>query len=147
MLGASMQRRNQTKTAYLSPGAPSAGCRVLIVEDEWFLANDLQTALKSVGADVIALVGDIDDARAQLASGGFDVGVIDIKLRGHDAFDLADELRRQGRPFVFATGYSAEVIPARFANAPRWEKPYDPHSLARYVLQLWHDGSQANSTS
>jgi hypothetical protein len=56
-----MQRRNQTKTAYLSAGAPSAACRVLIVEDEWFLANDLQTALKSVGADVVALVGDIDD--------------------------------------------------------------------------------------
>jgi DNA-binding response OmpR family regulator len=127
----------------LRPEAPPAGCRVLIVEDEWFLANDLQTALKSVGADVIALVGDIDDARAQLACGGFDIGVIDIKLRGHNAFDLADELRRQGTPFVFATGYSAEVIPARFANAPRWEKPFDPHLLARYVLQLWRGGSEA----
>ena len=117
-------------------GAAPAECRVLIVEDEWFLASDLQTALNSFGADVIALVGDLDDARAQLAGGGFDVGVIDINLRGHHAFGIADELQRQGIPFVFATGYSAEVIPIRFANVARWEKPFDPHRLAESVMQL-----------
>jgi DNA-binding NtrC family response regulator len=120
---------------------------VLIVEDERLLANDLETALRSLGAEVIALVGDIDDARAQLAAGGFDVGVIDINLRGHNAFDVADDLQRQGIPFVFATGYSAEVLPARFADVARWEKPFDPHELARCVLQLWHDRSQAKRPS
>ena len=112
------------------------GCRVLNVEDEWLLATDLQAALKSFGADVIALVCNFDDARVQLVRGGFDVGIIDINLRGHSALDLADELQRQGIPFVFSTGYSAEVIPARFASVARWEKPYDPNKLARYVSQL-----------
>jgi CheY-like chemotaxis protein len=131
----------------LRPEAPPAVCRVLIVEDEWLLASDLQTILKSLGADVVALVSDIDDARAQLAAGGFDVGVIDINLRGHIAFEVADELQRQGIPFVFATGYGAEEIPARFANVSRWEKPFDQHSLAQYVVQLWHGGSQAKRPS
>jgi DNA-binding NtrC family response regulator len=117
-------------------GAAPAECRVLVVEDEWFLANDLQTALNSLGADVIALAGDVDDARVQLAGGGFDVGVIDINLRGHNAFGLADEMQRQGIPFVFATGYSAEVIPIRFANVARWEKPFDPRMLAQSIMQL-----------
>jgi DNA-binding NtrC family response regulator len=103
---------------------------------------DLEAALKSLGADAIALAGDLCDARAQLARGGFDVGIIDINLRGHDAFGLADELQRQAIPFIFATGYSAEVIPARFANVTRWEKPFDPHTLGRYVLQLWQLGSE-----
>jgi CheY-like chemotaxis protein len=126
----------------MSERAP-ARCRVLIVEDEWFLANDLEAALRSLGAEVTAIVGDIGDARVQLADGRFDVAIIDINLRGCNAFGLADELQRQGIPFVFATGYSAELIPARFANVSRWEKPFDPHVLARYVLQLWHGGSQA----
>jgi DNA-binding NtrC family response regulator len=126
-------------------GAAPAECRVLIVEDEWFLASDLQTALNSFGADVIGLVGDLDDARAQIAGGGFDVGVIDINLRGHHAFCIADELQRQGIPFVFATGYSAEVIPIRFANVARWEKPFDPHSLAQSVMQLCHDRVEAKA--
>jgi DNA-binding NtrC family response regulator len=126
-----------------SPGAPQAGCRVLIVEDEWLLANDLEKALKSFGAEAIALVGDLDDARAQLAGGRFDVGIIDINLRGQNAFGIADELHRQEIPFVFATGYSAEVIPTRFANVTRWEKPFDPHTLVRSVLEIWHRGSEA----
>jgi CheY-like chemotaxis protein len=131
----------------LKPEAPPAVCRVLIVEDEWLLASDLQTILKSLGADVVALVSDIDDARAQLAAGGFDVGVIDIDLQGHNAFDVADELQRQGIPFVFSTVYSAEEIPARFANVTRFEKPFDPQGLAQYVVQLWHGGSQAKRPS
>ena len=129
----------------MSERAP-AKCRVLIVEDEWFLANDLEAALRSLGAEVTAIVGDIGDARVQLADGRFDVAIIDINLRGCNAFGLADELQRQGIPFVFATGYSAELIPARFANVSRWEKPFDPHVLARYVLQLWHGGSPAKKT-
>lgn len=124
-------------------GRPSAGCRVLIVEDEWFLASDLQTALKSVGADVVALVGDLADARAQVAHGGFDVGVIDINLRGHDAFGIADELQRQGKPFLFFTGYSADLIPSRFADVNRVEKPFDSRALAQCVLQLWQSRSEA----
>jgi DNA-binding NtrC family response regulator len=121
---------------------PRAECRVLVVEDEWFLADDLQTALGSFGADVIALVGDLHDARDLLARGGFDVGIIDINLRGHDAFCLADDLQRKGIPFVFATGYSAETIPMRFANIARWEKPFDPYRLARSVMELCHGPSE-----
>ena len=127
--------------------APLAGCRILIAEDEWFLANDLQTVLKSVGADVVALVGDLDDAQAQVARGEFDLGIIDINLRGRHAFGLADELQRQGRPFVFFTGYGAEIIPARFADVARIEKPFDLHTLSRYVLQLWQRGTETKPES
>jgi len=127
--------------------APLAGCRILIAEDEWFLANDLQTVLNSVGADVVALVGDLDDAQAQVTCGGFDIGIIDINLRERHAFGLADELRRQGRPFIFFTGYGAEIIPARFADVARIEKPFDLHTLSRYVLQLWERGTEAKPDS
>lgn len=126
---------------------PVAGCRVLIVEDEWFLASDLQTALKRIGADVIALVGDLDDAHAQVVRGGFDVGIIDINLRGENAFAIADELQRQGTPFVFFTGYGAEIIPTRFADVSRIEKPFDADKLAQYVLQLWQRECEATSRS
>ena len=138
----------QERTGRFSKGgvnmrAPLTGCRILIAEDEWFLANDLQTVLKSVGADVVALVGDLDDAQAQVARGEFDLGIIDINLRGRHAFGLADELQRQGRPFIFFTGYGAEIIPARFADVARIEKPFDLHTLSRYVLQLWQRGIEA----
>jgi DNA-binding NtrC family response regulator len=116
------------------PRPAKARCRVLVVEDEYFQASDLQRALTSLGAEVMELVGDLDNARAQIASGGFDIGILDINLRGEKAFGLADEFQRQGIPFVFATGYGPECIPARFADVRRWEKPFDPDALAREVL-------------
>ena len=121
-----------------SPQAPLAGCRVLVVEDEYFQASDLQRALTSLGADIVALAGDLDDARTQIVRGGFDIGILDIGLRGDNAFGLADELQGQGIPFLFATGYGPEEIPAQFADVTRWEKPFDPNAVARDVLQLWH---------
>jgi DNA-binding NtrC family response regulator len=120
-----------------SPQAPLAGCRVFVVEDEYFQASDLQRALTSLGADLIALAGDLDDARAQIKRGGFDIGILDIGLRGDKAFGLAEELQGQGIPFLFATGYGPEEIPAQFADVTRWEKPFDPNAVARDVLQLW----------
>jgi DNA-binding NtrC family response regulator len=130
-----------------SSRALPARCRVLIVEDEYFQASDLQSALTSFGADAMALVGDVDDARAQIARGRFDVGILDIDLRGDKAFGLADELQRQGIPFVFATGYGPEIIPARFADVARWEKPFDPDAVARHVLQFWHRESREPNIS
>jgi CheY-like chemotaxis protein len=113
-----------------------AKCRVLIIEDEYFLANDLEAALKSLGAGVIALAGDLNAAIELVARGGFDIAVLDINLRGNQAFGVADQLRLKGIPFVFSTGYGAEVIPARFADVTRWEKPFDPLMVARDVVKL-----------
>ena len=119
-----------------------AGCRVLIVEDEWFLAADLQAALKSLGANVIALVGDLDEAHELLAHGGFDIVVVDINLRGRLAFSIADRLQQRGIPFVFATGYSADVIPVQFADVILWEKPFEARTVVGDIARLWHRGSE-----
>ena len=119
---------------------PLSGCRVLIVEDEYCLAADLQVALKSLGANVVALVGDLDEALDLLANGGFDIAVVDISLRGRLAFSIAERLQQRGIPFVFATGYGANQIPAQFADVIRWEKPFEPKGLLKDLVRLWHRG-------
>jgi len=48
-------------------------CRVLIVEDEYFLANDLAKALSASGAQVVGPIADLEEAVAQVGQGGFDV--------------------------------------------------------------------------
>jgi hypothetical protein len=42
---------------------------------------------------------------------------------------LAETLRERGVPFVFATGYGADAIPAAYSEVPRWEKPYHYETL------------------
>ena len=105
------------------------GCRVLVVEDEFFLAQDLRRALERSGAQVIGPVGNLVDAMRQVMAGGFEVAVVDLNLRGQMAYSIARELRQQDVPFVFATGYDRSDIPAEFANVKIWERPFEERQL------------------
>jgi DNA-binding response OmpR family regulator len=118
-------------------GKPSLrGCRVLIVEDEYLLASELEEVLKASRAEVVGPIHDLDTALDQVAGGGFDVAVIDINLHGQQAYQVAEELQGVGVPFLFATGYGEDVIPARFRDVVRFEKPYNMNKLLKHVGKL-----------
>jgi DNA-binding NtrC family response regulator len=112
------------------------GCRVLVVEDEYFLAEDLGKALGDRGAHVVGPVGDLEEAVDQVSRGRIDVAVLDINLHDQAAYVLADHLEQAGKPFIFATGYSAAVIPHRFRHVIRMEKPYNIEDLVQMVARL-----------
>lgn len=112
------------------------GCRVLVVEDEYFLADDLEKVLRDNGAEVIGPVGECSDAMRLIQRKGLDVAVLDIKLHDELTYSLADELERQAIPFIFATGYSAEVIPDRYSHIARWRKPYELAEIVNGLTPL-----------
>jgi len=101
------------------------GLAVLIVEDEFYLADDLAMAVGDAGARVLGPFGRIEDARRAVESDeAVDLAVLDVDLMGDHVFPVADLLRERGAPFLFATGYGPETIPERFRDAPRLEKPF-----------------------
>jgi CheY-like chemotaxis protein len=111
--------------------------RVLVIEDEYFIADDLARALQGQGAEVIGPVPDRDNAMTLISSGGpVDLAVIDVNLRGEASYPLADALAERGIPFMFATGYQSTSLPERFQNVPVWEKPFRAEALARRVAEL-----------
>lgn len=104
---------------------PLLGLAVLIVEDEFYLADDLALAVGDAGASVLGPFGQVEDARRVVESGeSVDLAILDIDLMGDYVFPVADLLRERGASFLFATGYGAEIIPERFRDAPRLEKPF-----------------------
>ncbi len=110
--------------------------RVLIVEDEYFLADDMAQVLQRFGAHVVGPVPSIDKALALLADEPVDAAVLDINLRGQTVYPVADALREQGVPFVFATGYDAAAVPEAYKDVPRWEKPFKPEDLAKALPSI-----------
>lgn len=112
-----------------------AGRRVLIVEDEFYLADDLRRELTDQGAKVAGPVNTLDRARA-LTEQPIDLAVLDVNLKGEMIFPLADELRERGVPFVFTTGYAAEMIPAEYHDVERWEKPFVARKLVQALAKL-----------
>lgn len=106
--------------------------RVLVVEDEFYIADDMALALRKLGAEVVGPVPTKDKALALLASGDtIDAAVLDINLKGQTVYPVADALAERGVPFVFATGYDQAAVPAEYQAVPRWEKPFNPQDLAR----------------
>lgn len=111
--------------------SPLNGCCVLIVEDEFYLAKDIQQTLKAVGARLLGPFPGNAEARAALGDQTPEVAVLDVNLGQGPDFSLADELRERGVPVIFFTGYDRDVIPQRFADATRLEKPVDGARLVR----------------
>ncbi len=114
-----------------------SGRRVLVVEDEFFVADDLVQAIGQLGAEVLGPVPTQEEALELLATAGpIDLAVLDINLEDEPVYPLADLLAAQGVPFLFATGYSRALVPAQYQHVPRWEKPFDPQTLAQALPGL-----------
>ncbi|WP_407179962.1 response regulator [Bradyrhizobium sp. STM 3562] len=102
-----------------------AGCRVLLVEEQHVISNELRTALRENGAELIGPIATISEAMRLVDDDFFDVALIDTNLHDSLAYAIADELVRQRIPFVFAVACNAGPIPDRFADVSRWEQPFD----------------------
>ena len=98
---------------------------VLIVEDEPLIAMMLEDFLESLGHRVAGSVDSVDDALARVEEGGFDIAILDVRLKdGKTSWPIADVLKARGIPFVIATGGHIEPPPAEHADAPNLSKPY-----------------------
>lgn len=116
---------------------PLTGLRLLIVEDEYYLAEDARTVLIDGGAEVLGPVATAAQARALIEGDpAIDGVLLDINLRGEMAFDVADMLQARAIPFAFVTGYDPLALPGRFAATPRLEKPLSGSQLLATVETL-----------
>lgn len=111
-----------------------SGQRVLIVEDEYFLAQDLAEYLNHLGVEVIGPVGTVTDALELLHYADIQGAVLDINLRGERVYPVADVLEQKQVPFVFASGYGEELEPNAYTDIPRCIKPLDFAELANTLL-------------
>lgn len=112
-------------------------CHVLVVEDEYLLADDLSLALEAAGAVVIGPVPSVAEAVTLIEQAPrIDLAVLDVNLRGEMVFPVADALDGRGVPFVLATGYDQWALPERFSSVPHIEKPFKPDRLSMELRQL-----------
>ena len=114
-----------------------AGRRVLVIEDEYFIADDIARAIRQLGAEIVGPYPTLAEALATLdLPEPIDAAVVDIDLRGELAFQAADELLARGVPFVFSTGYDVTAVPTAYCNVPHWQKPFNPDALARALPSM-----------
>ena len=125
-----------TKEPSANRPLPLDGARVLVIEDEYYIADDLRRMLNNAGAVVVGPVPTVRAAHAAVDEGGFDFAVLDLNLHDQSALPIAERLVEQGKSFVIATGYDSGVIPDRLDRIPRLEKPFDAPELLQLLQHL-----------
>lgn len=121
------------------PEGPLCGRRVLAVEDEYFIAEELAQVLRNAGATVLGPAPSVEAALDLIRGAVPEAAVLDVNLCGEMVYPVADLLAARGVPFVFTTGYDRTALPERFAAVRRLEKPFDPPELLRELGRLLVD--------
>jgi len=107
------------------------GHKILVVEDQWLIAQELCEALREQHATVIGPAATLNQAMKFIESSqNIDAAVLNIELADGDVFPAAERLDDRGVSIVFYSGYSADVLAPRFADCPMWSKPAaDLHAI------------------
>ncbi len=116
-----------------------SGLRVLVVEDEYFIATDVARAITDAGADVVGPVPQLDQGLALADCEQLDAAVLDVHLEGGFSYAIAESLTRRGVPYLLLTGYDSWALPEALQDAPRLTKPIQLRTLTAHLRALLGD--------
>jgi CheY-like chemotaxis protein len=122
------------------PAGPPPRC-VLVVEDEMLVAMMLEGMLTDIGYRVIK-AARVAKAIGLAATEAIDFAVLDVNLAGEASYPVADELRRRGIPFAFASGYAPDSLRAGYRDTPMLRKPFGPQDVQRVLTNAFQSRDQ-----
>jgi CheY-like chemotaxis protein len=103
---------------------------VLIVEDDPIIALDFEDTILGLGVKAVRTAGNVARALDFIADRSPDFALLDVSLIREKSFAVAERLEALKIPFIFITGYGADVgLPPAFAGRPRLPKPYSTDAL------------------
>ncbi|WP_137131021.1 response regulator [Rhizobium sp. FY34] len=112
--------------------------RVLVVEDELFIAMEIGDALFEAGFEVLGPASSVDNALALLRTTRPDAAVLDVNLGREKVTPVALYLKSQGVPFVLATAGSPGELAQDpvFCNVDNLGKPTSMTELVEKIRSL-----------
>ena len=126
-------------------GRPLSGHRVLVVEDDYFISQEVRSVLMDAGAEVEGPFGTLKHALSAVKRDGFDLAVLDLNLRGASGYPVAASLKEAGVPFIFASGYTGSSVPEEWRDVPNCGKPCRAERLVAMLASVI--GQRAISTT
>jgi DNA-binding response OmpR family regulator len=107
----------------------SSSLAIMVVEDDILIALDVQMMLQAEGYLVLGPVTSVKAALAKVEEQRPDAAILDVNLGREMAFPVADALVAAAVPFVWLTGHSPGLVPARHRHRPILNKPFREREL------------------
>ena len=122
---------------YLGQKAEPNGLRVLVVEDEYLVADDIAETLSELSYQVAGPAATVGEAIALIEEGPLDGALLDANLDGLSSAPVAELLTHRQIPYMVVTGYGTlSLDSAILQNAPRVTKPYVTGEIASKLSEL-----------
>src|SRR4028118_1434494 len=106
--------------------------RILILEDDPFIALDLQAIVENAGHEVVGVFASLAEARAHLAD-AFDFALLDIDVVDGKSFEIASSLLERHIPFAFVSASQRSQLPVHLRGASFIPKPFQEESIVRSI--------------
>lgn len=110
--------------------------RVLVVEDEFIIADLIKDIVEECGYEVIGPFGTLSEAMQACRSAAADAAIVDLVLHGELAYPIADVLSRRGIPFGFATGRDTAATESAWEQRPFLGKPFAVEEVRQFIEGL-----------
>ncbi|MER9207380.1 response regulator [Mesorhizobium sp. M0771] len=110
--------------------------RILVVEDEWLVAEEHRAILEEAGFAIAGPVPSVARAKKLIESEVISAAVLDIGLGGETSAALVPLLAQRGIPFVFVSGYTASDIPQDLRHHKMLSKPVWAAALFEAVRNM-----------
>ncbi len=114
-----------------------SGIRVLIVEDDPFIAMDIESAVsEELGDDAELIVVESVSQARRAADQEISCALLDIDVVGGKTFGVAASLRAKGTPLVFVSGSAPSEVPPELRDVRFVRKPFSADELGRFVSKV-----------
>jgi CheY-like chemotaxis protein len=118
-------------------GISLKGLQILVVEDDVFLAMELERILKNEGCTILGPTPKQAKALALLESARPDAAILDLNLSGQRPIALVEACVRLKVPFLIVSGYSrSQTEEPVVRDARRLEKPITPQELIGALTEV-----------
>ena len=112
------------------------GLTILVLEDDYLLAEDTRRTLEAAGATVLGPCRSASQARTLTSKKMPDCAIVDINLGEGPNFEPARDFLAQGVPILMTTGYDGSVIPEELREHPCLQKPVPADKILSAVSRL-----------
>jgi CheY-like chemotaxis protein len=109
---------------------------VLVVEDEFLVALDMEIVLGEAGFEVLGPAGSVAEALRLIAGHRLDAALLDNNLNGESVGPVATALSERHVPFAFVSGNDRASLPAAFDHVVLVGKPFSPAHLVEIAISL-----------
>lgn len=107
--------------------------KILVIEDEFLIAIDLEQILIEAGHEVCGIASTAADALRLASATRPQLAFVDVELLdGKTGFDIGRSFAREGAPLaVFVTSHESELSTALEVGAGLLRKPYNPNDVVK----------------